>query len=259
MVREALRFYESHRTDPQPVIYALWTLQVVLDSEKRYDEAAAVAQQGLDLAAERQRTDSPEVASILSNLANIRRGQEKYSEAEQLARQSVDLHRRVHGPQHPETGFAFRALGVALKSQGKFAEAKPAYEEALSIFRLQYGPHNYQHSAIANCIRDLKRVLESLGDKSALETLAKDEAEQATRMDSPDNHVRLAGLLLANTQPSDAQKEEAHRFVRWAIEGYRLAANDMDSLDQRLTAVGNYLEVPRICACAPALMANSTK
>ena len=213
LVREALRFYESHPTAPQPVIYALWTLQVVLNRDNRWDEAAAVAQQALDLAAERQRTDSPEVANILSNLANIHSGQKKYAEAEQLARRSVDLHRRVHGAQHPETGFAFRALGVALKSQGKFAEAKTAYEEALSIFRLQYGPHNSQHSAIANCIQDLKRVLESLGDKSALEALAKMEADTMSG-DTPSNHIRLAELLLSDNRSDTLRKEKEEEARR---------------------------------------------
>ena len=125
LVREALRFYESHRTDPQPVIYALWTLQCILNKDNQYDEAAATAQQALDLAAERQRMDSPEVANILSNLANIRSGQKKYSEAEQLARRSVDLHRRMHGAQHPETGFAFRAMVSRSNHRGNWLRRNP--------------------------------------------------------------------------------------------------------------------------------------
>jgi serine/threonine protein kinase len=255
LVRESLRFYESHATAPQPFIYALWTLQCILNKDGQYDDAAKVAQQALDLAAERRAMDSPEVANILSNLANIRSGQKKYSEAEQLARQSLDLHRRVHGAQHPETGFAFRALGVALKAQGKFAEAKPAYEEALRIFRLQYGPHNSEHSAIANCIRDLKSVLESLGDKSALEALAKLEADTESG-DNPSNHIRLAELLLSDEPADDKRhekKEEASRQFRRAIEQYRQVPSEFaNDFGRRMAAADGLTELLVTCSATPS-------
>ena len=131
------------------------------------------------------------------------------------------------------------------------AEAKPAYEEALSIFRLQYGPHNFQHSAIANCIRDLKRVLKSLGDESGLEALGKVEEDGATRSDDPENHVRLAGLLLTN-KPTGAQKEEARRLIQWAIEeDVQVAVDFPDNLEHRRKAAAGFVQLLKICIAAP--------
>ena len=72
------------------------------------------------------------------------------------------------------------------------------------------------------------------GDKAALEALAKEEALDVMRSYSPDYHVRLAELLLANETPSNAQTEEARRHIWQAIEEYgHVAGESPRDLDRR--------------------------
>ena len=107
----------------------------------------------------------------------------RFEEGEKVARQAVDMDRRLHGDQHPETAWGLRALGIALQAQQKLDEAEPVFRESLTIFRRFYAD---DHVYVQWVVDMLKTVLEARGDKSALESLAKEEAEQASRSDSPD-------------------------------------------------------------------------
>ncbi len=205
LVREALRFYENHRTAPQPHIFALWTLQCILNREKSYEEAAKVAEKALAIAGERPENEYPEVANILHNLATIRIHQKSYLEAEQLARRSAELSRRLRGSQHPEVAFALQKVGAALQRQGKSAEAEPPLRDALNIFHKYYRPDD---TAVTRCSAELKRVLEALQDKSALEAFAKEEAEYSMGSDTPSNHIRLALLLLSDEHADNKRQEK---------------------------------------------------
>jgi tetratricopeptide (TPR) repeat protein len=158
------------------------------------------------------------------------------------------MHRRLHGEQHPETGWALRTLGSALVPQQKFAEAETALREGLAIFRYQFPA---DHTNIRDTIYQLRTLLEARGDKPALEALVNEEAGYAMRSDRPDFHVRLAGLLLTNN-PTDAQKQEARRLVRHAIEEYgQVAVDSHDNLDRRLIAAAGFVELIKICVAAP--------
>src|SRR5262249_40530705 len=87
-----------------------------------------------------------------------------------------------------------------------------------------------------------------MGDRAGLEALAKEQAEQATRADSPGYHVRLAELLLSNNPPTDAQHVEAHRLIRRAIEEYGQVAVDYpDDIDRRLNAATGFVELIEVC------------
>jgi tetratricopeptide (TPR) repeat protein len=103
-----------------------------------------------------------------------------------------------------------------------------------------------------NCLGDLNRVLEARGDTAALEALAGDEAEWAMRTDSPDNQVRLAGILLENNPPSDSQKQEARRRIRRAIETYKRASVDNRShFRRRMNAADGCNRAIQICVAVP--------
>ena len=131
----------------------------------------------------------PDQANLLHRYADLKIRQGQFAEGEQLARQAVDLHRRLHGDRHPETAWALKTLSIALQPQQKLAEAESALQESLAIFRRQF-PED--HPNVRDTIDQLRKVLEVRGDKSALEALAKEEAEWTTRSDDPGNHVRLA-------------------------------------------------------------------
>jgi serine/threonine protein kinase len=248
LLREALRIYNGRPTDPQPVICALWRLEVLLTEENRYDEAAAAAQQALALAENYPEREFPDIANVLHDLAQIRIGQGSFVEAEQLARRSVDLHRRLRASQHPETAYALRKLGVALHLQGRSQEAIPYLRESLLIFRKHF---KSQDSSVFFSAMHLRSALEACGDKQGLEMLAKEELDGATRSEGPEYDIQLAKVLLSNN-PSVAHKHEARRFIRRAMETYgQLSADSPDEIARRLKRADGYVDIAEVCATDP--------
>jgi non-specific serine/threonine protein kinase/serine/threonine-protein kinase len=246
-IREAISIYSDHHSDPRATLRALWALQCFLNWQSRLTEAEQVANEALALARNANDTDCAEVANILHDLAETNTLQGKYKEAEKWARQSVDMHRRWHGDHHPETGHGLLQLGRALQGQQKFADAETAMRESLAIFRERYSA---EQEFVQNASHELTLVLEAKGDRAGLDALAS-EAEQAIGPNHPDYHVRLAKLLLSNKPPSVAHKEEAHRLIRRAIEGYARSAADSHKLDRRMKSAVDLVELTKVCAAVP--------
>jgi tetratricopeptide (TPR) repeat protein len=222
-------------------------LQYHLIRQSRLAEAEKIANDALALADNEKHAESLATTGILMDLAETKSALGKHVEAEELARRVVEINRRKKRDHHPDTGHALWYLGYALKGQQKFAEAEAVLRESLAIFRENYPSEHY---SIQRACQQLNLVLEAKGDRVGLDALAREEAVQAIRSNSPDYHVRLAELLLSNN-PSDAQTEEAHRLIRAAIDEYcQVAADSPDDLDRRLKAATGFLEVKRICAAA---------
>jgi tetratricopeptide (TPR) repeat protein len=182
----------------------------------------------------------------LHRYAGLKIRQGKFAEAEKVASQAVDMHLRLHSDRHPETAWGLRTLARALVPQRKLADAEKAVREALAIFRRQF-PED--HPNIGDTMNQLRDVLEARGDKAALEEFKK---EYATRSDSPEYKVHMAGLLLANNPPTDPQKDEAHRLIRRAIEAYRRAPLDHPGdFRSRMNATDGCVSAIQTCAAAP--------
>ena len=158
------------------------------------------------------------------------------------------MHRRLHGNRHPQTAWALYELADSLRAQGKLQEAESALRESLDISRRVYG---HDHRFVGWLIDHLKSLLDERGDQAALDALAREEANRPVRSDTHNEHLRLAGLLLANN-PSGAQKAAAHRLLRQAIDKFAQVAVDApDNLASRLIATEGYVEVARICTATP--------
>ena len=237
--------YQRQNSDPHRTVRALWTLQQFLIRQSRLAEADEAANDALALAGDAKDSDFAELPNILHGLADAKSSQEKYDEAEKWARQAVEMHRRVHGDRHPETAWGLMTWASALKGQRKFADAEPPLREALAIFREYYAP---EHDAIQGVTENLKLVLQAKGDRAGLDALT---SEVAKRSDSPSDDVRVATLLLKNIPTAD-QKEEAHRLVRRATEGFAKVAIDYPGdLDRRMKALEGYILAIRSCAAVP--------
>ena len=216
--RDALSIYQQQNSDPHRSVRALWSLQQFLNRQSRYSEAEQVANDALALASQNKDSDFEELPNILHGLADAKLTEKKYEEAEKWAQQAVDLHRRLHGDEHPETAFGLRVLANAQRQQRKLADAEATAREALRVFRRGF-PQD--HPTIRDTHYQLRSVLEARGDRSALDALSKDEADEAIRSYTPAYRVRLAELLLASRKPTDPQKEEARRHIRQAIQENR--------------------------------------
>jgi tetratricopeptide (TPR) repeat protein len=160
------------------------------------------------------------------------------------------MQRALPGNETLTGAHGFLTLSKALQFQQKFEQAEQAARESVAIFRRRYAP---DRTPVRKAREQLKSVLTSRGDKEGLDALAREDAEQATRSGGPEYNVRLAKLLLMN-HPQDAQKEEAGRLIRWAIDEYTEAAVEFpDDFDNRLIAVTGFLELVKVCSASPDL------
>lgn len=173
--REALRIYKARNTAGRPVIRAKAVLQRILISSGQFDEAQAITDDVISAASDSQ-VEYPEIATMLHALADMLNDLKRFPEAEQAARRSVELHRRLNGPKHPETAWGLYALGHSLLAQQKYPEAEAAFREALTIFRERYRDNHY---SLDSTLAALKLVLEACGDTAGLESLTKEELEDA--------------------------------------------------------------------------------
>jgi ATP/maltotriose-dependent transcriptional regulator MalT len=225
-------------------------LQKVLTRTGRTDEAKRVTDEARAVA-DRSGEGYYDVAIMLMGQANLKNRQGEFAEAEQLARQSIELQRARPDNQTLTGAHGLRELSKALQSQQKLEQAEEAARESLAIFRRRYGP---DREAVRDARDQLMSVLSSRGDKAGLDALAREVAEQATRSGGPKYHVRLAKLLLMS-DPQDAQKEEAGRLIRWAIDEYGQEAVDYrDNFNRRLKAVAGFLELVKICSASPGFV-----
>jgi serine/threonine protein kinase/tetratricopeptide (TPR) repeat protein len=245
---QALEIYRGRGVTGGPLFHALEILQHVLINAGRDEDAEHVTQEAIEVARQSGR-EFADQANLLHRYAGLKIRQGHFAEAEQLAQQAVDMHRRLHGNEHPETAFGLTVLARALEPQQKLADAEAAVREALKVFRRQFSE---DHPNIRDTMNQLRNVLEAREDKTALEEFKKEEAEYATRSDSPDYKVRLAGLLLTNNPPTETQKDEAHRLIRRAIEAYRRAPLDRPGdFRSRMNATDGCVLAIQTCAAAP--------
>jgi len=210
-VREALAIYRRGGLTGEPVLYAMWILQMNLKYQKRTAEAEALIQEALALAAKTPDVEYRETASLLHSLAELRIDQTRYEEAERLARRAVAMHRRASGAMHPETGWALLALGRALKAQLKLPEAVAALQEALKTSR---GQTPYWNSATDWAWNELEPLLEAEGkpaDESVFQWVL-----DAQRSALGENSLKVARTLiglgrLLDTCRQDSKAAECRR------------------------------------------------
>jgi eukaryotic-like serine/threonine-protein kinase len=206
--RAALDIYRKSGAVGQPVIFALWILQLTLNSQERYAEAETVTELALTIARKTPNIEFPETASIIHGLAQAKVQQAKYAEAEDLFWRAVEMHRRLQGSQHPETGWALVGLASSLRLQHKLDDAERAAREALAIFKREWSYGGKSAAAIG----ELKAVLEAKGDFAGQVALYENllaAQRSALGNDNPtvaDTLASLAGALQAQGKPIEAEK-----------------------------------------------------
>jgi serine/threonine protein kinase len=246
--REAVRIYRASGTTGVPIFQAAAVLQRVLISTQQFDEAQAVAEEAL-AQARASGAEYPDIAVILHGQADLYVQLGRFPDAEIVARKAVDMHRRLHGPNHPETGWGLRTLGRALLLQQKLPEAESAFREALAIFRRQY---TVGHRTVDGTLSDLAEVFTAQGDAAAIEALASEQRELASRSENAANDVHLAGLLMTDNPLPGARKAAARRLIRRAMDDYgRMAAEAPRDQKRRLEAVDGYWAVAKLCLTDP--------
>ena len=106
-----------------------WVMQ--LHATGHNAEAAAAAQQALDLGIDEFGEEHPSTAALMFNLAELHGVLDEWRQAEALYRRAAAVRAATLGEGHPDTGAAHAGLGEALARQTRYDEAEASYWDAL--------------------------------------------------------------------------------------------------------------------------------
>jgi serine/threonine-protein kinase len=132
----------------------------------RYDAAAALNQQALQINLLLRGENHPATAENLNNLAAIAQYHAEYEKAERLLREALAITQGWYGPDHPATADALTALSSSLLAASKLKEANSALERALSIQIHTYG---VEHASVALTYNQLGLLASARNDDGTAE------------------------------------------------------------------------------------------
>lgn len=140
--------------------YVLHELASFLEGRGRYEEAAKIFPEILQIKEATFGKTHQDYGASLHQLAVILSKQGKYDEAEILLRQSFKIHESTLGQNHSNLSASLHQLAVVLSKQGKYDEAERHLRQALDIFETTIGR---THPSYGMSLHALAGVLESQG------------------------------------------------------------------------------------------------
>jgi tetratricopeptide (TPR) repeat protein len=156
-----------------------------------------------------------ETAISLNSLAQVLQDQGRPAEAEAMEREALAIQTKI-APKHPDVATSLNNLAILLQNLGKLAEAEKTHREALSLIIELYGTN---HPNVAVSLNSLASVLNDEGKFAA----AEDKHRQALAMQIKllgDRHPDVAYSLnnLANIMRALGKPVEAEAMFRQAAD-----------------------------------------
>ncbi len=108
---------------------------VFLTETERYDEAATLFSEVLDLAEQTLEVDHPVRAQALEDLGVLERRRQRLTAAESALRESLEIRRRIFGAEHPEVALTLTGLAETLaQDSSRDTQALSYLDRALRVF-----------------------------------------------------------------------------------------------------------------------------
>jgi len=112
------------------------SLANAFNSAGRFDEAAGLHQENLDVMERVLGPEHPNTLASRNNLANADYGSGRFEEAASLHQENLEVRQRVLRPEHPDT------LATAFQDAGRFDEAAGLHQEILAVLERVLGPEH---------------------------------------------------------------------------------------------------------------------
>ena len=163
--------------DPEKLSLALNGHALTLHATGRFDAAAPLYREAMQITREVHGTAHPDYAVDLNNFASLLQATGRFDAAEPLYREALEIDRQVYGTAHPDYALRLNNLAELLRETGRFDEAEPVYREALGITREAHGT---AHPSYAIRLNNLAELLRATGRFDEAEPLYR-EALEITR------------------------------------------------------------------------------
>ena len=206
-VAGAVQTQQSPTDAMPPRAAALNALGIVYKDTGRYDAAATVYREALDLIIATTGPEHSCTAALWHNLAGLSYAQGHPDQAEALATRAVRLHERQLGPDHHLVAQDLAVLGVTLLDQGHVDEAEELFERALTIFRRRHPADQYE---VAVNLSNLAACSVARGDLTNAERLFRDGLairEAILGFDHPETARQLNNIAVVVAQLTAARED----------------------------------------------------
>ena len=221
------------RVRPAKVWIAASTLDnlgLVLNDQRRLDEAEAVIREALAIQRKVFGEEHPDVSDSLFNLGAVLQGRGKLLEAEAAFRDSLAMRRKLMGNDHSVAEVTLRYLAGLYQEEGKLAEAEAACREQLALAKKLSGTGKPD---LAYSLQRLTDLLYDQAKWAGAEAPCRDAIAEFKRVmqEDPGNSDLPLGLghsewKLAEVQGKIGRSDSAEQVLREALEVFEKAARD---------------------------------
>ena len=154
---------------------------LVLDQEKRYEEAAKIAEKVVNIGAEIYGPEHPNVelalknfAAVLNNLAEEYVSKGRYDESVSFHLRALVIRGDILGMYYPDLEQSLYNIGNVYRAQGRYTEAISLFKRALGIREKALGKDHPSLTIILEILAEVYRKI----DKTEEAILIEDHAKQ---------------------------------------------------------------------------------
>ena len=192
-------------------ITSLHKLAVAYHTQKKYEEAERLYQEGLSAMIAADGSQNPEFAQLLNNLGRLYFDQKRYREAEPHYTRSLALVEESLGKDHPKVTRRLVNLADLYFATGKHSEADAHYRRAISIEEREFGS---RHPTTVGRLRSYAVMLRSMNKIAEAEAVearayfprpAQDRRTTRERR-SQEIPTSLQGISMHERRPSKSRR-----------------------------------------------------
>jgi len=227
-------------------VEALVSQRDALFEAGRYEDAAVIGAQVLDIRRQTLGARHADVAQSMNDLAVLLTRAGRHAEARQLNEESLDIYRETLGPKHVDVGLALHNLALVVDRQGDYPAARLLFEESLVILREAAGP---RHAHVAMTLNHFGGLLQAQGDFPAARPALEESLEiwresvEPRQLEVADalNSLALLEYAEGNYPASRSQMEEAVE-IRREVMGpkHPFVAQSLNNLASVVQTQGDY-------------------
>ena len=165
--KSAIELVKDEKDDPR-LPAAINNLGALYQRQGRYDEAAPLHRQALELREKILGQEHPDVAQSLNNLATVYVEQRRYAEAVPLYERAISIWKKTRGDDYYKIGAALNNLATLHEAQGQYDEAKRLYDESLALWGKNRGANDLLYAqSLENYAGLLRRINDQAGAAKA--------------------------------------------------------------------------------------------
>jgi tetratricopeptide (TPR) repeat protein/Cdc6-like AAA superfamily ATPase len=162
----ALETLKAARPAHPDIMTYMDNLAVVYLAQRRYNEAAQLLKDVLEIREGTPEPDLSDVATTLNTLGGLYNEQGKYADAEPLLKRALAIRENTLGKDHPTVAVTLNTLGSLYYNQERFDEALEPMQRVLEIRKRVMGE---QHPEVAKSMSNLAGLFVKLGNTQEAE------------------------------------------------------------------------------------------